>query len=311
MTRRAIVGLVAVVVAAGCGPRDDVETARASDVASIVVYAAEESDVGLSARFAGFTRETGIHVTIRAGTPDDVIANRGSPPADVLLTGDVAGIWRAADEGALIPMRGEALRKTIESKVPPALRDPDAAWVAAAVRRILIARRDGVDGVDSYASLAGDPFRGRLCLTSSDLPANRTLIAMLIEEQGERAAELMVRGWVQNLALPVFARQSALVAAIAAGDCDVGIVALTAEEMATTGIAGVGLVEPQPLYVDIDGIGVARHARAPDDAMRFIEWYLERMDGLVDAAGGVETNVGAAGWRAVDADRLAERAGYR
>ena len=70
----------------------------------IVVYASYADETYLPALFNGFTRETGIRVTVRYATTqsivDDVIGKRGSPPADLLLTANVTGVWRAADKGA-------------------------------------------------------------------------------------------------------------------------------------------------------------------------------------------------------------------
>ncbi len=47
---------------------------------------------------------------------------------------------------------------------------------------------------------------------------------MMIAEHGEAATEATVRGWVANLATEPFANDTQLLEAIAAGQCDVGIV---------------------------------------------------------------------------------------
>lgn len=283
----------------------------------IVIYAAHGSSTYPPELLANFTRETGIRVTVRNGTPAEIVANviadRGSPPADVLLTSDVVGIARAADEGALRPLRGGSLVEILAERVPPQLRDPDGFWVAARVRIAAIAYDSRVvDPVDleGYAGLADERFRGRLCLSSATLPVNRTLIAMLIDELGVRPAEIVVRGWVANLALPVFDNESELLAAIEDGRCQLGIASMPA----AAGSAGGGAVrwfEPQPAYADIDGLGIARHAREPDAAMRLVEWLLEAQDNYADASRIGERNIGVAAWHAADADKLVERAGYR
>ena len=62
-------------------------------------------------------------------------------------------------------------------------------------------------------------------------------------------------------------------------------------------------------YVDIDGIGVARHARYPEAAHVLVNWMLNEKP-ITDLAWSNGKNVGIAGWRDEDARLLAERAGY-
>ena len=153
----------------------------------VVVYATGEDDAELRQRFAAFTKDTSIPVTFRLGSSaantDNIIANKGSPPADVLLTDNVADIWRAADQGALRPVSSQAL-----AGVQAVLKDPDGMWVAEEARFAAIAFSKSVKTVQvgDYASLAKSNARGQLCLTSPGLPVNRALIAMLIDELGER-----------------------------------------------------------------------------------------------------------------------------
>ena len=298
---------VLVLFAAGCSKAP---TPAASDEGGpVVIYAAQADETYLPSLFANFTRETGIVVTVRHGDADqiidDVIADRGSPPADVVISADVVGVWRAADEGALRPLGAQ-----ITNRVPAHLRDPDGYWVAAAVHAVAIAydsRAVEESSLDNYEGLAGEDFRNSLCLSSSTLPGNRAVIAMLIDKLGARPAELIVRNWIANLAQPVFDSQAELVAAIDQGSCGVGIVSLPAAANAST----TRLFIPNPAYVDIEGVAVARHARAPEAAARLIDWYLASTPATRETAGSATDNVSIAAWRAEDARKLAERARYR
>ena len=78
--------------------------------------------------------------------------------------------------------------------------------------------------LNSYEGLADPMWRGRLCLRTSKKVYNQSLVAMLIAEHGEAKTEQIVKGWVANLAADVFANDTAVIEAIAAGQCDVGIV---------------------------------------------------------------------------------------
>jgi iron(III) transport system substrate-binding protein len=271
----------------------------------IVVYASYADESYLPELFSAFTDETGIPVTTHYGTPaqivDDVIANRGSPPADILLTTNVADAWRAADRGALRPIKAAGM-----DAVPPDLKDPEGLWVALEVRYATIGIASHVEPgrVADYRDLGNSELSGQICLSSSALPVNRSLIAMLIEDLGVKPAERIVRGWVRNLALSPFATEDELVAALKTGNCGYGIFSSPIE---ADGIKRIG---PEPRYFDIDAVGVARHARNPDSAHKLLDWMLIQK-ALQEPASSNGRNIGLAGWRAEDAALLAERAGYR
>ena len=271
----------------------------------VVVYLGAEQESGLAASFSKFTDETRIPVTVKVGDSDanteKVISNSGAPPADVLLTSNVADIWRAADRGALRPLQGIALRA-----VPPVLRDPDELWAALEVRDAVIGTSPDakVARVDSYVDLAKSEFRGALCLSSATLSVNRSLIAMLIEDLGVKPAERVVRAWVRNLAAAPFATEAELVDALRSGTCQYGIVSGSIDS------EGLSRFVPNPVYVDIDGIGVARHAPHAESAQELVNWLLAEKS-FQETAASNGKNIGLAGWRDEDVTLLVERAGYR
>lgn len=271
----------------------------------VVVYLSDELEFRFVETLAKFTAETDIPVEVvvapsDAGT-DKVIDNRGTPPADVLMTSSVADIWRAAEKGALRPLQG-----TVLQAVPATLRDPDGLWAAADVHQALIAAAADADisRVRDYGDLARSEFRGAVCLSSAALSVNRSLVGMLIEDLGVKPAERMVRAWVRNLAAAPFATETELLDALRSGDCDYGIVS------SSINTGDLSLITPHPSYVDIDGIGVARHAVHPDAAQTLVNWMLTRR-ALQEPVASNGKNVGLAGWRDEDVTLLAERAGYR
>jgi len=316
---RVFVAIPAILVLAACDKEPQAPQQRFEPV---VVYAAYEDENYLQALFADFTAETRIPVTVRHGDAeqlvDDVIANRGSPPADVLLTTNVADAWRAADEGALRPIAAANMTDVAEF-----LRDPDNQWTAARMSVTVIAVGSGAaeEPPTTYVDLGKPVYGGGLCLSSSSLPVNRALIAMLISELGPKPAERLVRGWVRNLAVPVFETEKALLDSLDAGTCRYAIVSSPL-------VAGEWIL-PDPAYVDIEGIGIARHARYPESAEKLVNWLLSA-DVQIRHASSTRThpavanlpdspleekiskkNVGIAGWQDTDAALLAERAGYR
>ena len=274
--------------------------------APIVVYAVGDDRESLEAQLAEFTDDTGTGVTLvlskSSKNADLVINNSGSPTADVLMTNNVADIWRAGDEGALRPIRSAAFDAT-----NPQLNDPDGLWAAIDVRFHTIARLGGEDArpmVASFDQLASPELQGRLCLSSSKLHVNRSLLAMLIGERGLKETERLVRGWVRNLAASPFPNEGELLDALRSGTCEYAIVGLR------TANDDFVHVTPEPSYVDVDAIGVARHANNPEGAQRLVEWFLVNRPMRIEGQ-DVQQNAGNAGWRDEDARLLAERAGYR
>ena len=299
--------LLLLLAACGRGEPDVTETTTIRPE-PVVVYAAHDDPTFWPGVFAGFTRERGIRVTVRhrdASTiVNEVIENHGSPPADILLTPSVHGAWLAADEGALRPLRSDV----IATHVDEALRDPDGFWVAARARHAVIAHAADwphASTIDEFTDLGAAAYEGKLCLSSSSLPLNRVLIAALIDRHGAREAELAVRYWVRNLALPPFDDESSLHAAIAAGNCKLGVLSSDS----ASGLPTIAGISTNGSIVDIDGIGIARHAREPESALQLIEW-LVTTNAAESATQTGALPVARAAWRIDDAIRLAERAGY-
>jgi iron(III) transport system substrate-binding protein len=300
----------------------------------VVVYASYTDEDYLPSLFAAFTAETGIPVTVRhrdeRQNVSEVIEKRGSPVADVLLTRSVQGVWLAADEGALLPLQS----KKIPGVVPDWLRDPDGYWTATGFAPIYVALTENADhgldeAISKYEDLGKPEFRSRVCLSSSSLAVNRTLIANLIADHDVRPAEIIVRGWIANLALPPFESEQELLQAIEASTCDVGVVSGVA--FARFGKPGIAARLPVPGYVDLEAVGIGRHARSPDAARRLVEWFIARDTQVAHSAGSGllpanaaalaepykslndegRRNGGVAGLNEVDAVKLAERAAWR
>ena len=72
--------------------------------APVVVYAVGNDEATLTEQFAEFTDDTRIPVTLMfsksSKNADLVINNNGSPPADVLISNNVADNWPARTCGA-------------------------------------------------------------------------------------------------------------------------------------------------------------------------------------------------------------------
>ena len=114
-----------------------------------------------------------------------------------------------------------------KANIPAQLRDPDGHWFGLSVRARTVvyhtARMKPAE-LSTYEDLASPKWKGRLCLRTSKKVYNQSLIAMMIARLGEEQTEKIVRGWVANLATAPFPDDTKEMEAIAAGQCDVGIV---------------------------------------------------------------------------------------
>ena len=280
----------------GCSPAEPPHT-------PVVVYAAVEDGERLAVMLEKFTDATEIPVDIRSGTAvehvDAMIAKIGDP-ADVVIAHDLVEIWRAADRGALRPIRSAALGHHHESP-----RDPDLLWFVHEIRPIAVARKANASprmvGLEELGSPA---FENRLCLSSSALVDNRVLLANLIERHGEQQAERLVRRWVRNLAEPPFADEASLRAAIQSGACDYGIVSNPHT------VFGDWDKVPAPRAYAATAVGIGRHAVNSDAAQALADWMLRNASVRIPSYAALP-NASIAGWRDEEARLLAERAGYR
>jgi iron(III) transport system substrate-binding protein len=309
---------------------------------TLVVYSARNEQL-IKPVFDAYTRETGVQVKFTTGDAAVLIerlaAEGRNSPADVLMTVDAGELWNAAERGLLQPVSSAKLAKNI----PAHLRDPGNRWFGLSMRARTIAyspARVDAAKLDTYAGLAGPDWKGRLCLRTSKKVYNQSLVATMIAALGEQKAEQVVRGWVANLATDVFANDTQLLEAIAAGQCDVGIVntyyfgRIVKERAdfpvklfwANQGAGGT--------HVNISGAGVTQHSRQAAAATRFLEWLsagpaqehfaavnmefpanpAAKIDPLVQSWGPFEPsliNVAEAGRLQPAAVRLMDRAGYR
>lgn len=305
----------------------------------LVVYS-ERREPLIEPIFERYRQETGIrirYVTDSGAALIERLAREGArTPADLFLSVDAGTLWLAAERGLLRPVRSP----TLETAVPPHLRDPEGRWFGLSQRaRTIVYASDRVDAarLNGLASLGDSAFRGRVCLRTSKKVYNQSLVAMAIERLGEAAVEAMVRTWVENLAAPPFADDTQLIMAIAAGQCDLGLVntyylaRLHAEGRATTVLPHF---PPEGVHVNISGAGITAHAPHPDAALAFLEWlvsppvqaafaalnfeYPVRDDvavATVVAAWGRfhpdPINVAVAGRRQAEAVRLMDRVGWK
>ncbi len=308
----------------------------------LVVYSARNEQL-IKPIFDRYSSETGQKirfVTDDAGPLIERLAAEGAnSQADILMTVDAGELGHAADRGLMKPIESSVL----DANIPESLRDPQDRWFGFSIRaRTIVYSTERVkpEELSDYAALGSERWRGKLCLRTSKKVYNQSLVAMLIAEHGEPKAEEIVKGWVANLAAEPFSNDTLLMEAIAAGQCDVGLV--------NTYYYG-RLLRDQPdlpvklfwadqagqgVHVNISGAGVTAHAPRAEAAKKFLEWLSQpeaqslfaglnleypaspavKADPIVLAWGEFKPspmNVAQAGELQATAVKLMDRAGYR
>src|SRR5918999_725440 len=192
--------------------------------ADVVVYNGR-SQYGDEAAFTAWEKETGKKLELRAGSAPELFERLDSEgdetPADLLVTTDLANLWRAKEAGMLEPVTSPVL----ERQVPAQLRDPDGSWWALSLRiRTPMRSVERVPGgaVDSYEDLGDPRWRGRVCLRTSGNEYNQSLVADMIAKRGAERTERILESWMDNDPT-VLGSDVDVLEAIAAGRCDVGL----------------------------------------------------------------------------------------
>jgi len=154
----------------------------------LIVYSARKEHL-IKPVFDEYTQETGVkikYITDKAPVLLQRLKAEGNnSPADLLITVDAGNLWHAAKEGVLVPVQSEILTENI----PSHLRDPENRWFGLSLRaRTIVYSTERVKPgeLSTYEALSTPEWKGRLVLRTSKKVYNQSLVAMLIEEHGEK-----------------------------------------------------------------------------------------------------------------------------
>lgn len=316
--------------------------AGAAGAKELVVYTSRNEQL-VKPLFDRYTAATGVKVTYLTDKAPPLMerlrAEGNRSPADVLITVDAGNLWQATNLGLLQAVDSP----TLQANIPANLRDPENRWFGLSVRARTIIHDPKVTPaaqLSTYEDLADSKWRGKLCLRTSKSEYNQSLVATMIAALGPERAEQVVKGWVANLAAPPFANDNAVIDAVAAGRCAVGIVNsyyLGRQQREKPELSVAPFWPNQAdrgVHVNVSGAGVTAHSDNVEGARAFIEWLSsdkaqslyadENMEfpanAGIEAAQGVKAwgtfkpdviNVSEAGRLQADAVKLMDRVGYR
>ena len=284
--------------------------------ATLNVYSARHYQTD-EALYDNFSKATGIKVN-RVDADDAGILARlntegAASPADVILLVDAARLWRAEVDGLFQPVRS----KTLESRIPAQLRGKDSgqgsSWFGLSTRaRVIVYNKASVkaEDVDTYEELAEPKNKGRLCTRSGSHPYNLSLFGAMQEHLGPLATETWLKGLVANMARSPKGGDTDQILGVASGECAVALantyyvarLMRSNKPQDKAAMENVGVVFPNQAsfgtHVNIAGAAVARHAKNPDAARRFLEYlasdqaqfYFAEGNNEWPAVAGLKTN---------------------
>ena len=286
-----LVGTALTIGLAGCAGANQSES-KEEEVASkpknqeVNIYTARHYEVD-DEIYKNFTEETGIKVNVVKGEAEELIdrikREGESSAADLFVTVDGGVLANAKQNDILQPVTSDV----INENVPENLRDTDNNWIGLATRaRIIAYSKDRVspEELSTYEDLTNEKWKGKLLVRSSTSLYNQSLLASFIELNGEKQAEEWAQGIVNNFARQPDGGDRDQAKAIAAGIGDVAImntyyVGLLAnsedpEEVKVADSIGVFFPnqETTGTHVNISGIGLTKHSKNKENAIKLIEY---------------------------------------
>lgn len=278
---------------ASCGEKSQLggedEAAVSAAAGEVNVYSGRHYDNDL-VLFDEFTEQTGVEVNLIEGRGDALIeriAQEGAEsPADLFVTADAGILWRADQRGIFQPLNDAE----IAARVPSQFRHPDGHWIGVSSRaRIVIYNEElGLpDGLSTYLDLAKPEFKGMICVRPSSNIYNQSLLASIIANHGEAAAEEWAAGVVSNFARKPQGNDTAQIEAVAAGICQLGIVNsyyvarfFDSDDPEKDAIgAKIGVLFPSQettgAHVNISGAGVVANAANVENAKKLVAFLLQ------------------------------------
>lgn len=255
--------------------------------------------------YAQFTQETGIRINEIEGNGDALIermASEGSAsPADVFLTADAGILWRAQTRDLFAATNDPVLNDAI----PAPFRHPQGYWYGLTKRARIVVydKQAGLpEGLNDYEDLANPAYKGMICVRPSSNVYNQSLLASIIANDGEAAAQTWAAGVVANFARKPQSNDTAQIKAVAAGECRVAIVNsyyvarfVQTDDPKNKAIGerisvlfpnqGTSDVPGRGTHVNVSGGGIAKHAPNAENAKAFLR-FLARADIQASFASG-------------------------
>ena len=251
----------------------------AAETDGIVVYNAQHESL-TKAWVEGFTKETGIKVTIRNGDDTEMgnqlVQEGAASPADVFLTENSPAMVLVDNAGLFAPVAPTTLEQ-----VDAAYRPAHGKWVGIAARSTVFvynpSKLPAADLPKSLMDLAGPNWKGRWGASPAGADF-QAIVAAVLELKGEAATLEWLKGMKANYT--AYRGNSAVLKAVNAGQVDSGVIyhyysfgdqANTGENSKNTALFYFKHKDPGA-FVSVSGGGVLASSKHKEEAQALLKW---------------------------------------
>ncbi|RWP35206.1 iron ABC transporter substrate-binding protein [Mesorhizobium sp.] len=245
----------------------------------IVVYNAQHESL-TNAWVEGFTKETGIKVTVRHGGDSDfsnqIVAEGAASPADVFLTENSPAMVLVESSGLFAPVDADTL-----AQIPKEYQPASGKWVGIAARSTVFAynktRLTPEQLPKSLLELADPSWKGRWAASPSGADF-QAIVSALLQLKGEAATADWLKAMKENFT--AYKGNSTVMKAVNAGEVDGGVIyhyyyygdqAKTGENSKNVGLHYFKNQDPGA-FVSVSGGGVLASSKHPKEAQAFLKW---------------------------------------
>ncbi|AJF72526.1 iron ABC transporter substrate-binding protein [Raoultella ornithinolytica] len=245
----------------------------------IVIYNAQHENL-VKSWVDGFTKETGIKVTLRNGGDSELgnqlVQEGAASPADVFLTENSPSMVLVDNARLFAPLDADTLKQ-----VAPEYRPEHGRWIGIAARStVFVYNPQKISEFQlprSLMDLAKPEWKGRWAASPSGADFQAIVSAMLALK-GEKATLDWLKAMKANFV--AYKGNSTVMKAVNAGQIDGGVIyhyyrfvdqAKTGENSKNTGLYYFKHQDPGA-FVSISGGGVLASSKHPQQAQAFIKW---------------------------------------
>ncbi len=239
-----------------------------------------------------FTTETGIKVNFVTAKADALLkrleAEGANSPADVFITTDAGRLHRAQQAGVLQSVKSDVLNTAI----PENLRDPEGFWFGLSQRArpiFYVKSKVKAEELSTYEALAGEKWKKRICIRSSNNIYNQSLVASMLGQEKSEAVEAWATKLVANFAKPPKGGDRDQIKAAAAGQCDIAIAntyyygAMVNNKKDPKQVEAANAVaifwpnqDGRGAHVNISGVAMTKAAKNKENAIKLMEFLVNK-----------------------------------
>ncbi|MGE8484309.1 iron ABC transporter substrate-binding protein [Pseudomonas sp. FP1740] len=251
----------------------------AAQTEGIVVYNAQHESLTKS-WVEGFTKETGIKVTVRNGDDTEMgnqlVQEGAASPADVFLTENSPAMVLVDNAGLFAPVAPSTLEQ-----VGAAYRPAHGKWVGIAARSTVFvynpSKLSEADLPKSLMDLAAPNWKGRWAASPAGADF-QAIVAAVLELKGEAATLDWLKAMKTNFT--AYRGNSAVLKAVNAGQIDSGVIyhyysfvdqSKTGENSKNTSLNYFKHKDPGA-FVSLSGGGVLASSQHKEQAQAFLKW---------------------------------------